>query len=655
MTIKSLPCDFGSAYRIDSEIGQGASGTVYRGTNKETGQAVAIKILHSQLQGDSEILHRFITERQTLTQLNNNFIIGVEDLVVDAGMLGIVMELAAGPTLGEILSTSGPLPPSYALAIVSQVAQGLAYAHSQHVVHRDIKPDNIIITQPNNIADPGVKIADFGIAKIIDASSTATQMVGTAHYMAPEFIQENIVNPSVDVYALGISLYQILSNRFPFGKPEDNPFAIAQHHLHSVPPILSGLEPRIWDIVARMLEKNAERRPSANDVVEIIKSIPNDIQTLSPLDTSDMELSPHPQTILRGSNSGEGDSGESLTPHIPNINSASLRMLDQPANATILKLTPQKSEKSSVAHQTKKLAKPAKTKDHIQKYLIITSVAIAVLVMFGVGIWYLTSGAKAKNSHQEANVQANIPSTTYPSGLVVGREAEIADNKITYTITYSSVKTPLSGKIYESVQNEKTCIEPVWSPNSNATPHSTSITSIESECGWTLALDRIQQNQPVTVKAEISLDDLDLSTSEDLQKWLTAQASQNQADLNDSSTTSTAYPLQRLIGMHIQAPSRINQGNVIPITIIGQWPGGENTLTPIYTTPSTPNPTSILHDITGGDLSGLRLTDRCSGAVSVTPDGHDMSALHPATCQIGATVGNYDVPEVPLTITSTGS
>ena len=107
--------------------------------------------------------------------------------------------------------------------------------------------------------------------------------------------------------------------------------------------------------------------------------------------------------------------------------------------------------------------------------------------------------------------------------------------------------------------------------------------------------------------------------------------------------------------MRIKIPPRVKEGSAIPVTILGTWPGGENEMTPIYTTPFSSNPTSILTDITGGKLENVRLTDRCSGAVSITPDGHDVSALHPASCSIGAEIGNYQVQETPITIVAGGS
>ena len=102
-----------------------------------------------------------------------------------------------------------------------------------------------------------MKVADFGIAKILGGSSTTTHMVGTAHYMAPEFISNNTLSPSVDVYALGVSLYQTLTGQLPFGTEQDNPYAVAQRHLQSIPAMIPGLDKRVWDLISGMLTKRS--------------------------------------------------------------------------------------------------------------------------------------------------------------------------------------------------------------------------------------------------------------------------------------------------------------------------------------------------------------------------------------------------------------
>jgi len=159
----------------------------------------------------------------------------------------------------------------------------------------------------------------------------------------------------------------------------------------------------------------------------------------------------------------------------------------------------------------------------------------------------------------------------------------------------------------------------------------------------------------VTVTAKFPATEAAISNQANLQTWLQNQQQATDKALNNDAVTSTAFSLQRLQTMRIKIPPRVKEGSAIPVTILGTWPGGENEMTPIYTTPFSSNPTSILTDITGGKLENVRLTDRCSGAVSITPDGHDVSALHPASCSIGAEIGNYQVQESPITIVAGGS
>ena len=656
-----LPFDFGSSYQAIRKIGQGASGRVFEGVDRVHGDHVAIKILRSDLDDDAQLVQRFVNERRTLTELDHPRIIAVRDLIVDQGMLGIVMELATGPTLGAQLAASGPMAPAAALAVVRQVAEALSYAHGRGVVHRDIKPDNIILTNLDGADDPEVKVADFGIAKILGESSTATHLVGTAHYLAPELVRGNVLSPSVDVYALGVTLYQMVSGQLPFGAGDDNPYAVAERHLHSTPAVIPGLDDQVWGLISGMLAKNPADRLSDDDVASLAGNIIVDVEGQLPLSVPEGTLVPHAMTMLRQPTSLTAHQGDEESVAVTGdrpapINLENLRTLSRPASATILKAGPELDgetlDDSSVGEDAKESWWSSRT------HRIVVGAA-GILIIVAVVLWIVVGGgfrgANKQGSKVVDGLSASLPMQTYPSGLSVTRAATVNKGTLKYSLTYRTIKQPLSGDVLEVVTSARSCPDATWDGTAKVVPHSPALTSIDAKCGWTITLKTLPQEEPVTVTAKFPATEAAISNQANLQTWLQNQQQATDKALNNDAVTSTAYSLQRLQTMRIKIPPRVKEGSAIPVTILGTWPGGENEMTPIYTTPFSSNPTSILTDITGGKLENVRLTDRCSGAVSITPDGHDVSALHPASCSIGAEIGNYQVQESPITIVAGGS
>ena len=656
-----LPFDFGSSYQAIRKIGQGASGRVFEGVDRVHGDHVAIKILRSDLDDDAQLVQRFVNERRTLTELDHPRIIAVRDLIVDQGMLGIVMELATGPTLGAQLAASGPMAPAAALAVVRQVAEALSYAHGRGVVHRDIKPDNIILTNLDGADDPEVKVADFGIAKILGESSTATHLVGTAHYLAPELIRDNVLSPSVDVYALGVTLYQMVSGQLPFGAGDDNPYAVAERHLHSTPAVIPGLDDQVWGLISGMLAKNPADRLSDDDVASLAGNIIVDVEGQLPLSVPEGTLVPHAMTMLRQPTSLTAHQGDEESVAVTGdrpapINLENLRTLSRPASATILKAGPELDgetlDDSSVGEDAKESWWSSRT------HRIVVGAA-GILIIVAVVLWIVVGGgfrgANKQGSKVVDGLSASLPMQTYPSGLSVTRAATVNKGTLKYSLTYRTIKQPLSGDVLEVVTSARSCPDATWDGTAKVVPHSPALTSIDAKCGWTITLKTLPQEEPVTVTAKFPATEAAISNQANLQTWLQNQQQATDKALNNDAVTSTAYSLQRLQTMRIKIPPRVKEGSAIPVTILGTWPGGENEMTPIYTTPFSSNPTSILTDITGGKLENVRLTDRCSGAVSITPNGHDVSALHPASCSIGAEIGNYQVQESPITIVAGGS
>lgn len=253
-------------YQLEELLGSGAMGEVWRAADRVLGRPVAIKLLKA---ADTTDIERFRMEAQTTARLNHPHVVGVYDFGSDQGRLHLVMELVDGWTLARERSQRGSLAAREAAGIAAQVAQGLSAAHQQGVIHRDIKPANVMLT-----TDRTVKITDFGIARFTDDSagtaSATGKILGTADYLAPERALGRPAQPASDVYSLGCVLYELLTGRPPFSGTTS--LAVVQQHVDTAPPPphrLSAAIPRpLSDYVLRLLAKDPERRPSAEEAAE---------------------------------------------------------------------------------------------------------------------------------------------------------------------------------------------------------------------------------------------------------------------------------------------------------------------------------------------------------------------------------------------------
>jgi serine/threonine protein kinase len=253
----------GASYVLEERIGSGATGEVWRGTHRRSGQVIAAKILHREHLEDDTLVERFVRERSILVALRHPNVVAVRDLIVERHRLAIVMEHMGGGSLGETLREHGPLRPAVALGAVAAVLDGLAAAHDRKVLHRDVKADNVLLAPAWQCFGPGaVKLSDFGIAEILshDTRSSAG-IVGTPEYLAPEQLVTGAGDLASDVYSAGILLYELLAGRTPFAGPETG-YALAYRHVTSEPPRLPVPAP-VWDTVAGLLAKDPARRPTA--------------------------------------------------------------------------------------------------------------------------------------------------------------------------------------------------------------------------------------------------------------------------------------------------------------------------------------------------------------------------------------------------------
>lgn len=256
-------------YRLGEPIGRGGMGEVWRAYDESLARDVAVKLLLPQ-DTDPTATSRFRLEAQTAARIDHPNVVGVRDFGEYDNRLFLVMELVRGDSLATTLARSGALPAERVARIAAQAAAGLAAAHRQGIVHRDIKPGNLLLD-----ADGTLKIGDFGIARFLDdpgAALTATgQIVGTSLYLAPERALGRPAGPASDVYALGCVLYQLLTGRPPF--QADTAVAILHQHLDAVPVPprelgVPGLPPAFESYLLGLLAKEPEHRPAAQQAAD---------------------------------------------------------------------------------------------------------------------------------------------------------------------------------------------------------------------------------------------------------------------------------------------------------------------------------------------------------------------------------------------------
>jgi len=252
----------GSRYQIEEKIGNGGMATVYRAKDLILNRFVAVKILRDEFTTDNEFIKRFQIEAQSVASLSHHNIVSVYDVGQEGNLYYIVMELIKGKTLKEIINEDGKLSWKWAAKVAKQIASALEGAHKNKIVHRDIKPHNIIITE-EGIA----KVMDFGIAKAV-SNSTITAFgttIGSVHYFSPEHAKGSYTDEKSDIYSLGVVLYEMVTGKVPFDA--DTPVSVALKHMQEVPvpPIeINSAIPRcINDIILKAMAKEANDRFSS--------------------------------------------------------------------------------------------------------------------------------------------------------------------------------------------------------------------------------------------------------------------------------------------------------------------------------------------------------------------------------------------------------
>jgi eukaryotic-like serine/threonine-protein kinase len=247
-------------YELEEVVGTGGMSTVYRAHDQLLERNVALKVLHPHYADDAEYVERFRREARSVAQLSHPNIVTVIDRGEDDGQQFIVFEYVDGENLKQFVERTGPLPTRRAIELSVEIADALAFAHEHGLVHRDVKPQNVLLTP-----DGDAKVTDFGIARSLEVEHGMTQtgtVLGTSNYLSPEQAGGKPTTPSTDVYSLGVVVYELLTGDVPF--PGENFVAIAMKHINDQPPDLLERRPdvplRLAAAVDRALEKDPARR-----------------------------------------------------------------------------------------------------------------------------------------------------------------------------------------------------------------------------------------------------------------------------------------------------------------------------------------------------------------------------------------------------------
>ncbi|MEV8061263.1 protein kinase [Streptomyces antimycoticus] len=291
----------GSRYTAHQLLGRGSAGTVWLGEGPEG--PVAIKLLREDLSSDQELVERFVQERTVLLGLDHPRVVGVRDLVVDGNDLALVMDLIRGTDLRTRLDRERRLAPEAAVAIAVDVADALSAAHAAGVVHRDVKPENVLLDMRGPLGPGGAHpalLTDFGIARLVDEptpiraqpardrassqgrSPNPRSVIGTPDYLAPEIVEGLPPRASVDVYALATVLYEMLAGFTPFGG--GHPGAILRRHVTETVAPLPGIPDELWQLLLQCLAKAPASRLRASELATRLRELLPSLAGYPPLD-----------------------------------------------------------------------------------------------------------------------------------------------------------------------------------------------------------------------------------------------------------------------------------------------------------------------------------------------------------------------------------
>ncbi|MEU1008005.1 Stk1 family PASTA domain-containing Ser/Thr kinase [Streptomyces sp. NPDC005890] len=389
-------------YRVDARVAAGGMATVYRALDTRLDRVLALKVMHPTLAADGTFVERFIREAKSVARLDHPNVVQVFDQGTDGSYVYLAMEYIAGCTLRDVLRERGAVQPRAALDILEPVLAALGAAHRAGFVHRDMKPENVLIGD-----DGRVKVADFGLVRSVDTvTSTTGAVLGTVSYLAPEQIEQGTTDPRVDVYACGVVLYEMLTG----GKPHsgDSPAQVLYKHIHEDVPAPSALVPGLPYVLDELVASATARIPDIrpHDAVALLAQVREARLTLT-----DEQLDAVPPQAL----TAEHDNAEDRTSVIPRALTVPRPLpVDEDADAPGGGVDPTARFQSPPVPPRRRPARPPRA---------VLAVIAAVLLVFGVGagVWYINSGQFTKVPPLLAQTEAQARARLSAAGLDVGQ------------------------------------------------------------------------------------------------------------------------------------------------------------------------------------------------------------------------------------------
>ncbi|MFD5101616.1 Stk1 family PASTA domain-containing Ser/Thr kinase [Streptomyces albidochromogenes] len=361
-------------YRIDARIAVGGMATVYRAVDTRLDRVLALKVMHPTLAADASFVDRFIREAKSVARLAHPNVVGVFDQGTDGAYVYLAMEYVAGCTLRDVLRERGALQPRAALDILEPVLAALGAAHRAGFVHRDMKPENVLIGD-----DGRVKVADFGLVRAVDTvTSTTGSVLGTVSYLAPEQIEHGSADTRADVYACGVVLYEMLTGAKPH--TGGTPAQVLYQHLHEDVPAPSaavpGLAVELDELVAAATARNPEIRPY--DAVDLLARA-----RVARAALSDEQLDAMPP---QGRPAVTHDGSEDRTSVIPRTVDTAGGAADEPLNRTSRLQMPPPGPPAPRRTRARALALAPR------RGTLAVVAAVLLVLGIGAGVWYINSG-----------------------------------------------------------------------------------------------------------------------------------------------------------------------------------------------------------------------------------------------------------------------